>query len=142
MKFISHFMSKAKDGGQKSPVDAYFLIECKWLFSVAILKFNKGTREEFHTHAFDAFTWFLKGDLVEECVDGTLYKYARKFLPKLTKKGKDHRVVANKDSWCLTLRGAWSDHWTEYNRDKDQTTVFTHGRKVAHQTDGYVNIFK
>ena len=52
--------SKCKDGGKESPVDGYFLIECKGLFSVALLKFNKGGREAYHTHAFDAYTWFLK----------------------------------------------------------------------------------
>ena len=70
--------SKCKDGGKESPVDAYFLIECKGLFfSVALLKFNKGGREAYHTHAFDAYTWFLKGDLVEEDVSGEQYTYKR-----------------------------------------------------------------
>lgn len=138
---ITHFFSKAKDGGHNSPVDAYFLIEWKGLFSVALLKFNKGTRENFHTHAFDAYTWFLKGDLVEEDVDGTLYNYSRQFKPKLTKKGKNHRVVAKEDSWCFTLRGAWQDEWTEYNRKDDVTTVFTHGRVVKETLKGVVDIF-
>jgi len=142
MKWVSHFLSKAKDDGKESPVDAYFLIECKGLFSIALLKFNKGKREEFHTHAFDAMTWFLSGDLEEEDVSGELYQYKRSWKPKKTLKGKDHRVKAYKDSWCLTVRGKWSDKWTEYNKDKDTTTVLTHGRKIVSTTKGYNNIFE
>ena len=122
--------SKAKDGGPESPVDGYFLIEIKNLFSIALLKFNKGGREAFHTHAFDALTWFLCGDLEEEDVSGDNYTYTRSILPKITRKGKNHRVKANKDSWCFTIRGAWDSTWTEYNKNKKQTTTFTHGRKI------------
>ena len=122
--------SKVKDGGPNSPVDGYFLFEIKNLCSIALLKFNKGCREEFHTHAFDALTWFLWGDIEEEDVSGSTYKYTRSFFPKITKKSKNHRVKASADSWCFTIRGPWDKTWTEYNKDTDITTTFTHGRKV------------
>lgn len=130
-KLISSFMSKKKDGGSSSPVDAYFVIEMKGWFSVAFLKFNKGSREEYHTHAFNAYTWFIKGFLVEEDVGGDLYVYGKSIKPKLTKKSKNHRVKAIEDSWCFTLRGPWDDYWTEYNDTKDETTTFTHSRNVV-----------
>ena len=47
------------DGGKNSGVTAYFLIEWKVLFSVGILRFNEGTREAYHSHAFNALTWWL-----------------------------------------------------------------------------------
>ncbi len=119
---------KAKDGGPNSPVDAYFLFELKSFMSVAILKFNKGSREAFHTHAFDAFTWFIKGDLVEEDINGEFHIYERHLFPKVTRKSKNHRVFAMADSWCFTIRGPWSKTWTEDTEEK--TTVLTHGRKI------------
>lgn len=122
---------KLKDGGSESPVDAYFLFEIKGLASIALLKFNKGGREAFHTHAFDALTWFIKGDLVEEDVSGETYKYKKSLVPKLTPKSKNHRVLANKDSYCLTVRGKWVDSWTEYNKESNETTFFNWGRKVV-----------
>lgn len=125
------YLTKCKDGGSKSPVDAYFLVECKGLFSIALLKFNKGRREEFHTHAFDAFTWFLSGELEEEDVNGEKYSYKRGFLPKFTRKCKNHRVKAVETSWCFTLRGAWEDTWTEYSSKTGNTTVFSWGRSVV-----------
>jgi hypothetical protein len=105
---------KRKDGGPNSPVDAYFLIESKRFFSIALLKFNKGGREAFHTHAFNALTWFIKGDILEKDVKGCEYQYTRSFIPKLTRRSMNHRVKAVEDSWCLTVRGPWKDIWSEY----------------------------
>ena len=121
--------NKSKDGGPESPVDAYFLFELKHIASVALLRFNEGGREAFHTHAFNAFTWFICGDLVEQRYDGTTTKYKRSLLPKYTARDNNHRVVAHKTSWCITIRGPWKDNWTE-DTDKAKTTL-THGRKIV-----------
>lgn len=128
--------NKAKDGGSESPVDAYFLFEIKGLASVALLKFNKGGREAFHTHAFDALTWFVKGDLLEEDVSGETYKYKKSIIPKITLKSKNHRVLANEDSYCLTIRGKWDKNWTEYDSKSDTTTVFNWGRSINQKLKG------
>lgn len=133
---MAKLFSKAKDGGPESPVDAYFIVEIKNLFSIAILKFNKGGRENFHTHAFNALTWFLGGDLIEEDVSGRYYTYRRSLWPKITKREKNHRVRAYKDSWCLTVRGPWSKYWTEYNEHEDKTIMLTHGRHVIGERYG------
>lgn len=122
------FLSKTKDGGPQSPVDAYFLFEIKYFMSIALLKFNKGGREAFHTHAFNALTWFLNGDLVEESIDGTTHVYKHSLLPKITKREKNHRVYAIKTSWCLTIRGPWTQTWTETH--EDTLTTLTHGRRI------------
>ena len=121
---------KVKDGGPDSPVDGYFLIEMKSLFSVAVLKFNKGARVQYHTHAFNAFTWFLSGQALEEDFDGSVYNYHQSVLPKVTLKTKNHRVIASKDSWCFTIRGPWDKTWTEDDKDTGLTTTFTHGRVI------------
>jgi hypothetical protein len=127
------FFNKSKDGGPNSTVDAYFLCEIKGLFSVALLKFNEGRREQYHTHAFHALTWFLKGDLVEEQISDRLeYKpYTKSLIPKLTTKYNLHRVKANKDSWCLTIRGPWQKEWKEFDAFTGVTTTLTHGREVV-----------
>jgi len=125
------FLTKMKDGGPNSPVDGYFLFEIKWLCSIVFLRFNKGRREAFHTHAFNAFTWFIKGDMEEEDVKGSLYKYSRGILPKITRRSKYHRVKATEDSWCISLRGPWYNTWTEFNPLTVKTTILTHGRVVV-----------
>jgi len=125
------FLTKTKDGGPESPVDAYFLFEIRSLCSVALLKFNKGCREAHHTHAFNAFTWFISGDMYEEKLyNGNLEytPYNRSFLPKITRREKNHRVIADKTSWCFTIRGPWNKTWTEDHNGV--ITTLTHGRIV------------
>ena len=123
-------LCKRKDGGKDSSVDAYILLEIKRYFSIVLLKFNKGGREVFHTHAFDALTWFISGEMVEEDVSGELYIYTRSIRPKLTLRAKNHRVIAIVDSLCFSIRGPWSPTWSEYTRDTDTTTVLAaHRRK-------------
>lgn len=114
------FLKKCKDGGPESPVDAYFLIEWKGAFSIALLKFNKGCREAYHTHAFDAFTWFLSGKLIEQRLDFfertfNMNRYYHSILPKVTTRNNLHRVIAEETSWCFTIRGPWVDSWWEYD---------------------------
>lgn len=121
---------KGKDGGPDSPVDGLYLIEIKPLFSIVLLKFNKGRRENFHTHAFNALTWFIGGSLEEEKINGEKYEYKRSFLPKITTRENNHRVKANKDSYCLTFRGPWVDFWTEDNKEENEKIFFTNGRKI------------
>lgn len=126
------FFSKAKDGGPDSPVDGYFLFEIKSIGSIALLKFNKGAREAYHTHAFNAWTWFLDGWMVEQKFGSKeVVPYKRSWKPKYTPRDNNHRVIAFRDSWCLTIRGPWLDTWTEDHNGI--TTVLTHGREVVAQ---------
>lgn len=132
------FFKRSKDGGPESPVDAFFLFEIKSIGSIALLRFNKGDREAFHTHAFNALTWFIRGDLVEESLNTEYnYKnyhfYRRSLLPKITRREKNHRVYAYSTSWCLTIRGPWAKTWTE--DDETHHTVLTHGRKIIERTE-------
>lgn len=131
-------LSWSKDGGPDSPVDGFFLIEIKSAFSIVLLRFNEGGREAFHSHAFHALTWFIRGDLVEETLNTeynytNYYFYRRSLIPKLTTRSKNHRVRAYCNSWALSIRGPWSSTWTE---DTDtHHTVLTHGRNIVSRTE-------
>lgn len=58
-------LSYRKDGGPLSKSWGLFIIEIKSAFSVVLLRFENGTREAYHTHAFNATSWVLRGYLVE-----------------------------------------------------------------------------
>ena len=122
-------IKSAPDGGKGSGVTAYFLLEWKKGFSIALLKFNEGSREAFHSHAFNAFTWWIKGEAVE-----TLYPSKQNltwfpsFKPKFTPKGNTHKITAKKTTWAFTIRGPWDDKWIEVKGDEKIT--LTHGRKI------------
>lgn len=126
------FFSKTKDGGKDSTVDAYFLFEIKGFISVALLRFNKGSRNNFHSHAFNALTWFIRGDMREVLLCGQEKKYKRSLLPKITKKECMHKVVAEEVSWCFTVRGKWEDKWQEVDPKTGATITLGNGREVLH----------
>ena len=139
-KWFPRFFYTKPDGGKDSGVTAYFLIEWKIFFSIGILKFNKGSREAYHTHAFNALTWWLKGFVTErklmasfngkgdlreqyedECKD-----FKPSLLPKYTSRSNFHKVVAHETTWALTFRGPWLDLWHEFKGKK--LITLTHGR--------------
>lgn len=126
---------KGKDGGLDSPVTGYWLVEIKYLFSIVLLKFNNGRREQFHTHAFNALTWFIKGNMQEERLLAGQRKfriYKRSLIPKLTKRDNLHRVYSIGTSWCFSIRGPWAKTWKEYDEQTNTLTTLTSGRRVVH----------
>lgn len=122
-------ISSGKDGGQKSTVVGFWLIEIKWLFSIVLLRFEKGSREAYHTHAFNALTWFLSGEVDEYHKDGRILKWRPSFLPKYTPRNCFHKVYGIKRTYALSIRGPWCDYWKEYLPDSNKEITLTHGRK-------------
>ncbi len=125
---MMRLFEKTKDGGPKSVVDAYFLCEFKSLFSIALLKFNKGCRETYHSHAFNALTWFFSGSMEEEKLTGEVRRYKFSLWPKVTLRDNIHRVRAYQDSYALTIRGPWFETWFE--EQSGIRTTLTHGRVI------------
>lgn len=123
-------LSKNKDGGLESNATAYWLIEWKLLFSIALLKFEGKSRECFHTHAFNSISWLLKGKLKEEflCVYMDTKVYKPSILPIITTKNIFHKVSSQGTSWVITFRGPWNSKWKE-NNISEGTYELTNGRK-------------
>lgn len=118
------------DGGNDSGVTGYWLFESKNICSIAFLHFEKGTRENYHSHAFNAVTWFLWGEVEEQHLDGTIIRWKGSLWPKFTSRSTFHRVNAVRDTWALTFRGPWQKEWEEYNPTSKEFTTLTHGRIV------------
>lgn len=128
--------SKASDGGANSGVTGYFVIEIKWLFSIVLLRFEKGTREAFHEHAFNAVTLWLKGRVREHLRHAMMDIYAPggcscPFFKagdfKRTPRSAFHKIEALEETWALSVRGPWLDHWREDRRGR--LVTLTHGRR-------------
>ncbi|MCP4899859.1 MAG: hypothetical protein GY906_23065 [bacterium] len=120
-----------KDGGNKSHVWAHTLIELKGLFSIILLRFEDGSREAYHTHAFNAVSWLLSGLLKEHRIGRSLL-HRPSLKPIWTARDNMHKVVSSGRSWVLTFRGPWAPTWTEFN-EKGKLVTLTHGRReVAH----------
>lgn len=128
MKWLWH----AKDGGKESKVWCYGL-EIKSLFSILLLRFEDGSREAYHSHAFNCLNWVLKGKLIEhriyldEMSDFFIYK--KSIIPFIIKRKHMHKVSSKGRTWVLTFRGPWRDTWREYLPGEDRFITLTHGRK-------------
>jgi hypothetical protein len=120
-----------KDGGPLSRVWGVFVIEAKKLFSIVLLHFMDGSREAYHSHAFNAVSWVLKGQLVENSIDGTVTVYRPSLKPIHTPRDMMHKVVSVGDTWVISFRGPWSDRWCEYLPDSGRFITLTHGRQVV-----------
>lgn len=106
---------KGKDGGPESHVWGYWLVELKKLFSIALLRFEDGSRDAFHSHAFNSISWLLTGTLIEHMGDSDkVIEYKPSIWPILTYRGTFHKVVSEGRSWVLTFRGPWNGtYWWE-----------------------------
>jgi hypothetical protein len=120
-----------KDGGPESRVHGYFLIEAKSLFSIVFLRFADGSREAYHSHAFNARSWVLKGCLIEY----PRGQYVNVYMPSLawikTPRDMFHKVKSVGTTWVFSVRGPWSKTWKEYLPEQDKTITLTHGREVV-----------
>ena len=112
-----------KDGGPESHVYGLFF-EIKSLFTVALLRFDDGTRQAYHNHAFDAVSWLLSGYLEERFLDErNAIVHEPRLKPIVTKKEDFHQVESYGRSWVLTFRGPWNKTWKEYTHHRGEYTL-------------------
>jgi hypothetical protein len=121
-----------KDGGYESTVWGFWLFEIKSLCSIVLLRFENGSRDAYHSHAFGCVSWVLKGKLIEHHREGgkpTIYEPG--LTPVVTRRTTFHRVVSIGRTWVLSFRGPWAKSWSEYLPTEQRTVTLTSGRKTA-----------
>jgi hypothetical protein len=123
---ICHY---GKDGGQESRVWGFWFIGIKSLFSVALLRFEDGSREAYHSHAFNCVSWVLRGRLVEKHYRGGVNVHKAGLKPVVTRRSTFHKVESRGRTWVLTFRGPWSDTWQEFLPEQRRFVTLTHGRQ-------------
>jgi len=129
--------SKMKDGGPESRVWGYWLIEWKKLFSIVLLHFKDGSREAYHSHAFNSISWVLRGKLTENRLinpyrlDDITIKtvYRPSFKPIFTERENYHKVESAGNTWVLSFRGPWANYWQEIFPSGGWVTL-THHREI------------
>lgn len=121
------FLEVSKDGGQESNAWAYWLIEYKPLFSIVLLKFVGKSRECYHTHAFNAISWILKGKIVEEFADKRPSKIHKpSIIPIYTPRIPFHKASSDGTTLALSFRGPWTKTWKEKSNTEEYS--LTNGR--------------
>jgi hypothetical protein len=117
-----HVLAVTKDGGPESTVWAHWLFEFKGLGSIVLLRFEHGSRDAYHSHAFDCVSWMLAGSgLVEHRIggpggapDAPPYVYTPSALPIITRRAHLHKVISLGRTWVLSFRGPWAREWEEH----------------------------
>lgn len=115
-----------KDGGPESTVWGYFF-ELKRLFSIVFLRFENGSREAYHSHAFNSISW-VWGELTEYHLDGRVEVHKTSWRPVITRRDTFHKVSSKGRSWVFSLRGPWAKTWQEWVDNRFVT--LSNGRKV------------
>ena len=119
----------SKDGGPKSRVEGWFA-KSKAFVTLALLKFHEGTREAYHSHAFDCISLILgPGRLEETFLDGRQRTH-RPGKILITLRSDFHQVRSVGTTYVLTLRGPWSRTWLEQDEDR-RILHLTHGRRIV-----------
>jgi hypothetical protein len=121
----------SKDGGPESNVRMWG-IEIKMLGSIILLNFGIGSREAFHTHAFNSWSWVLSGGLLERFEGGGHDRFHEPSMyPVKTLRTTYHKVIGCRFSnWVLTIRGPWCETWRErLPLEGNRERTLTHGRK-------------
>jgi hypothetical protein len=129
-KWIPRIYLKKSDGGKDSGVNGYLFFEWKPICSFGLLRFSKGSRENFHSHAFFAITWWLKGKVEEETWQGETKTFTPSFKPKITPRDKVHRVTGIETTWAISFRNYWKNTWYEVDKHGNKV-ILTHGRRVV-----------
>lgn len=124
------FFRRRKDGGRESTVTGYWLVEIKSLFSIVLLRFDGASREAFHTHSFNCFSWVVSGGLRETLIDGRTRFYSPSWFPFITRRTDFHMVDSlTSTTWVLSFRGPWRKRWQEYLPKTDEFVTLTNGRR-------------
>ena len=121
------------DGGENSGVTGFWLCEIKWLFSVVLLHFKKGSREKYHSHAFNAYSFYIKGEVKEYHLHDKSIMWKPSIYPKYTSRTTFHKIYALKDTWCLSFRGPWVDYWCEYSPKYKEYSLLTKNRRILNK---------
>ena len=126
------FLTSKKVALGKGNVTQYTLIECKELFSVIFYRWNTIDQVRFHTHAFNAYAFLLRGYYEEKIiVDGEIIeKTVNQWLkPRFLAKNYCHSIgYAKPQTMTLVITGAWQDTWQEYFPDTKKWVTYSWGR--------------
>lgn len=131
------FLTWRKDGGPESHVTGFFVVEIKSLFSIVLLRFANGSRDAYHSHAFNTLSWVLRGRVHEItanpedfwAMDAEFFTYTPSFRPVWTPRNRMHKVISHGTTWVLSFRGPWANTWEEFVPAEDRFVTLTHGRK-------------
>lgn len=118
---------------------AYTLFEWKYLFSIIIYHWKTIKQNRFHSHAFPAYAFLLKGKYVEEVYKKGIIKQktVNQWLkPRWLPRNYTHRILkADPGTYTIIFTGRWIKYWYEYFDDSNTWAKYNWGRKVVEKSN-------
>jgi len=131
IKQMKFFTSKEVSLG-KGSVTQYTLFESKYLFSIIFYRWNTVDQVRFHTHAFNAYAFLLRGYYEEKVIvnNKVIDKAVNQlFKPRFLAKNYCHSIgYAKPQTLTLVITGRWQDTWQEYFPDTKKWVTYSWGR--------------
>jgi hypothetical protein len=114
-------------------VEQFIIFENKHLFSIILYKWFTIDQIRFHTHAFSAVAFLLKGWYWEKILfkDIEMPNFVNvPFLPRFLPKNYCHAIQqAKPGTRTLVITGPWQKHWYEYFPDTKTWVKYHWGRE-------------
>ena len=135
-KGIKFFKSKEVALGVGS-VTQYTVFECKQLFSIIFYRWNTVDQVRFHTHAFNAYAFLLRGYYEEKVIkDNKIINKTvnQLFKPRFLARNYCHSIgYAKPNTMTLVITGRWQDTWQEYFPDTEEWVTYSWGRQKTNK---------
>lgn len=112
-------------------IKRFTIIEFKLIGGIIINIFNTKDQDRFHSHAFNAYSWMIKGyydeEFIDDCGNHTFQTIIKsRFIPK----EYIHKIrESSKNCISVTLEGPWDNKWLEIF-DNGRVKAYNWGRKV------------
>ena len=114
-------------------VEQFIIFENKKLFSIILYKWFTIDQIRFHTHAFSAVAFLLKGWYWEKIRFGKteMTNFVNvPLVPRFLPKNYCHAIQqARPGTRTLVITGPWQKHWFEYFPDTETWVKYHWGRK-------------
>ena len=112
----------------------FTIIEIKYVGGIIVNIFNTENQDRFHSHAFHALSWMIKGHYYEDVIvdNETVTKLIEKsrFIPR----NYIHKITkSSPNAMSVTFEGPWESTWNEYF-DNGRVKTYTWGRRVIYDS--------
>jgi hypothetical protein len=144
MSFLPIIFRKKRVELGDGHITQYTIFESKYLFSIILYNWKTIRQNRFHSHAFSALAFLLRGQYEEETYSKGVIKkkVVNQWLkPRFLPQHYCHRILkADPHTWTLVLVGPWSKYWYEFFDNAKEVNAedkyyecwvkYTWGRKV------------
>lgn len=108
----------------------FTIIEIKYLFGIIVNIFNTTDQDRFHSHAFHALSWMVRGHYFEDVLENSAVISKKIECSRFIPKNYIHKItLSTPNAVSVTFEGPWGSTWNEYF-DNGRVKTYGWGRKV------------